>query len=179
MDFLLAQVIFNQISRRWIVQALDTCQDNIPNSTMLKTVIISFLECIFAFIVSKTAILSILEADCFHYVQTYVFLVLEVCYLYYSRIYTSFDIRNKLLSLYLKLFLSLLKSDYFHLLPFRVIQKVCSSWRGGRRGGVIKKWMKINRGRGLKPVCMFLCENKCLIFQTANRVLSNKLLGSC
>ena len=70
------------------------------------------------------------------------FLVLEVCDIYYSRIYTSFDIRNKLLSLYLKLFLSLLKSDCFHSGSF----KKCVHHGGG--GGVLKKWMKINRGRG-------------------------------
>ena len=38
---------------------------------------------------------------------------------------------------------------------------------------------KTNRGRGSSlSVCSF-CEKNCLIFQTANRFLSDKLLGSC
>ena len=33
-------------------------------------------------------------------------------------------------------------------------------------------------GEGLSLSLCSLCEKNCLIFQTANRVLSNKLLGS-
>ena len=45
-------------------------------------------------------------------------------------------------------------------------------------GKVIKMRMKTNRGRG--GVNLYAhCEKNCLIFETANRVLSNKLLGSC
>ena len=48
-----------------------------------------------------------------------------------------------------------------------------------RGDGVLKERMKTNRGReGVKPITMLTLKN-CLIFQTANRVPSNKLLGSC
>ena len=46
-------------------------------------------------------------------------------------------------------------------------------------GGVLKEHMKTDKGRGgVKPFSMLTLKN-CLIFQTANRVPSNKLLGSC
>ena len=45
---------------------------------------------------------------------------------------------------------------------------------------VLKERMKTNRGKageGLSLTLCSLCEKNCLIFQTANRVPSNKLLG--
>ena len=48
---------------------------------------------------------------------------------------------------------------------------------GGR--GVLKKRKKANRGRRWSSLSVrSLCEINCLIFQTANRVLSDKLLSS-
>ena len=66
------------------------------------------------------------------------------------------------------------------------IQKVPSSWRGG--GGSLKSKRKRTRGRGQVEEgggggsslsLRSLCEKNCLIFQRANRLLSEKLLGSC
>ena len=46
-------------------------------------------------------------------------------------------------------------------------------------GGVLKEQMKTDKGMGgVKPFSMLTLKN-CLIFQTANRVPSNKLFGSC
>ena len=47
---------------------------------------------------------------------------------------------------------------------------------------VLKERMKTNRergGEGLNLSLCSLCEKNCLIFQTENRVPSDKLLGSC
>ena len=57
-----------------------------------------------------------------------------------------------------------------------VIQKVRLSWRGGRGG--LKKWTKTNRG-GSSLSVRSPCEKNFLFFQTANKILSDKLLGSC
>ena len=55
------------------------------------------------------------------------------------------------------------------------IHKVRSSWRVM---GVLKKRTKTKRGRQGKAYIYVRCQ-KCLIFQTTNIVLSDKLLGSC
>ena len=53
----------------------------------------------------------------------------------------------------------------------------------GAGGGFLKEQMNTNRGRGrVKPISISLCslcEKNWLIFQSANRGLSNKLFDSC
>ena len=68
----------------------------------------------------------------------------------------------------------------FHIFQRTLFNKGVVVERGGRRG-VLKERMKTNRGRGgvkLKGSLCSLCEKNCLIFQLANRVPCNKLLGS-
>ena len=62
------------------------------------------------------------------------------------------------------------------MLPIGVIQKVRSSLRG--EGGSLKSERKRTGGGGSSLSVRSLCEKNCLIFQTANRGLSDKL-GSC
>ena len=54
---------------------------------------------------------------------------------------------------------------------------------GGGEGGGGGGWLyslkrKRTEGGEVKHLCS-LCEKNCMSFQTANRVLSGKLLGSC
>ena len=68
----------------------------------------------------------------------------------------------------------------FHIFQRTLFNKGVVVERGGRTG-VLKERMKTNRGRGgvkLKGSLCSLCEKNCLIFQLANRVPCNKLLGS-
>ena len=59
------------------------------------------------------------------------------------------------------------------------IQKACLLWRKGQ--GVLKNRTKMTRekGRGSNLSVRLLVERNCLIFYTANRILSDKLLDSC
>ena len=59
------------------------------------------------------------------------------------------------------------------------IQKACLLWRKGQ--GVLKNRTKLTRekGRGSNLSVRLLVERNCLIFHTANRILSDKLLDSC
>ena len=59
-----------------------------------------------------------------------------------------------------------------------IIQKVCSSCRGG--GGSLKSKLKKQVDGGQSSLSVhLLCEKICPDFQTVGRVLSDKLLGSC
>ena len=50
----------------------------------------------------------------------------------------------------------------------------------GGGGGFLKSELKRTGGRGkVKPICMFALREKLPDFQTAGRVLSDKLLGNC
>ena len=52
---------------------------------------------------------------------------------------------------------------------------------GGRGGGgdSLKSELKWTGGRGAKPICTFTLWKKLPDFETAGRVLSDKLLDSC
>ena len=69
--------------------------------------------------------------------------------------------------------------NFFHLFQQTLFSKGCAV-EGERE--VLKERMKTNRGRGGEelslPLCS-LCGKNCLVFQTANKVPSNKLLDSC
>ena len=75
------------------------------------------------------------------------------------------------------LLFSTIKTGEFQSQTKRAIQKVRTSWRG--EAGSWKNGRKQTAGAGWSNLSVsLLCEKNCLTFQTANRALSDKLLGS-
>ena len=69
---------------------------------------------------------------------------------------------------------------FFDFFNKGVIQKVRSSWRRWGRGSLKSERKQTGGGGGGQAYLQSvrsLCGKKCLIFKTANRVLSDKLLG--